>query len=87
VILLIIIILVAAAITGSLGAVLEVAAGVAVGIVLAVIGLMVLGYWYARHKLRQVGRDIERRRHEGYGPSGSGDPRRIPRGELPPDDR
>jgi Kef-type K+ transport system membrane component KefB len=82
VILLIVIILVAAAVTGSLGGVLEVAAGVAVGIILAVLGLMLLGYYFARHKLRKMGRDMERYRHERYGPP----PRRTSRGDLPPGD-
>jgi peptidoglycan/LPS O-acetylase OafA/YrhL len=85
VILLIIIILVAAAVTGSLGGVLEVAAGVAVGILLAVIGLALLGYYYARHKMRKMGRDLERHRRERYGGPGPGNPRRATRGELPRD--
>jgi hypothetical protein len=82
VILLIVIILVAAAVTGSLGGVLEVAAGVAVGIILAVIGLMLLGYYYARHKLRKMGREMDRYRQERYGPP----PRRGPGGSLSPGD-
>jgi hypothetical protein len=84
VILLIVIILVAAAVTGSLGGVLEVAAGVAVGIVLAVIGLALLGYYYARHKLRRMGRDLERHRQGGYGRTPPRDPGK-PRGDLPRD--
>ena len=83
-ILLIVIILVAAAVTGSLGGVLEVAAGVAVGIVLAVIGLALLGYYYARHKLRRMGRDPERYRQGGHGRTPPRDPSK-PRGDLPRD--
>jgi Kef-type K+ transport system membrane component KefB len=82
VIILIVIILVAAAITGSLGGVLEAAAAVALGIILAVIGLMLVGYYFARHKLRKMGREMDRYRHERYGPP----PRRGPRGDLPPGD-
>jgi Kef-type K+ transport system membrane component KefB len=62
VILLIIIILVAAAVTGSLGGVLEVAAGVAVGLFLFVIGIGLAAYYFVRHRLRQAGRDMERYR-------------------------
>ena len=84
-IVLIVIILVAAAITGSLGGVLEVAAGVAIGIILAVIGLALVGYYYARRRMRQMGRDMERYRRERYGDPSSGYPRRPPRGNLPGD--
>jgi Kef-type K+ transport system membrane component KefB len=65
VVLLILIILVAAAITGSLGAVLEVAAGVALGLFLFVVALGLAGYYFARYKLRQSGRRYQeyRRSH------------------------
>lgn len=56
-IVLIVIILVAAAITGSLGGVLEIAAGVAVGLLLFVLGVGLLAYWFARHKWRQATRE------------------------------
>jgi peptidoglycan/LPS O-acetylase OafA/YrhL len=85
VILLIVIILVAAVVTGSLGGVLQVAAGVAVGIFLAVIGLALAGYYVLRHKVRRLGRDMERYRRERYGEPPSGHPGRNPRGQLPPD--
>jgi predicted cation transporter len=85
VILLIVIILVAAAVTGSLGGVLQVAAGVAIGIILAVIGLGLIGYYYARRRMRQMAQDMERYRQEGYGDASSGYPRRPPRGSLPRD--
>jgi Kef-type K+ transport system membrane component KefB len=65
VVLLILIILIAAAITGSLGAVLEVAAGVALGLFLFVVAIGLAGYYFARHKVRQAGRRYEeyRRSH------------------------
>jgi Kef-type K+ transport system membrane component KefB len=66
VVLLIIIILVAAAVTGSLGGVLEVAAGVAVGLFLFVIGIALAAYYFVRHKVRQAGRDMERHRTQDY---------------------
>ena len=55
-ILLIVIILVAAAITGSLGGVLEVAAGVVLGLVLFVVGIALLGYFLMRYRWRQASR-------------------------------
>jgi Kef-type K+ transport system membrane component KefB len=64
-ILLIVLILVAAAITGSLGGVLEVAAGVAVGLFLFVVGVALLGYWFARHKWRRVSREYRDRSDRG----------------------
>jgi peptidoglycan/LPS O-acetylase OafA/YrhL len=62
VILLIVIILVVAAVTGSLGGVLEVAAGVAVGLFLFVIGIALAAYYFVRHRVRQAGRDMDRYR-------------------------
>jgi hypothetical protein len=56
VILLIVIILVAAAITGSLGGVLEIAAGVALGLILFVVGIALLGYFVMRSRWRQASR-------------------------------
>jgi Kef-type K+ transport system membrane component KefB len=56
VILLIVIILVAAAITGSLGGVLEIAAGVALGLILFVVGIALLGYFLMRSRWRQSSR-------------------------------
>jgi hypothetical protein len=64
-ILLIVIILVAAAITGSLGGVLEIAAGVAVGLLLFVVGVGLAGYWFARHKWHQVSREYRDRWERG----------------------
>lgn len=55
-ILLIVIILVAAAITGSLGGVLEIAAGVALGLILFVVGIALLGYFLMRRRWRQASR-------------------------------
>jgi Kef-type K+ transport system membrane component KefB len=57
VILVIIIILIAAAITGSLGGVLEIAAGVAIGLFLFVVGAGLLGFWFAKRKWREATRE------------------------------
>ena len=65
-ILLIVIILIAAAVTGSLGGVLEVAAGVVIGLFLFVVGLGLLAYWYARHKWRQASRRPQGRYPDRY---------------------
>jgi hypothetical protein len=66
VILLIVIILIAAALTGSLGGVLEIAAGVAVGLFLFVVGFGLLAYWFARRRWRQASHEY-RARWEGGG--------------------
>jgi Kef-type K+ transport system membrane component KefB len=60
VILLIVIILVAAAITGSLGGVLEIAAGVALGLILFVVGIALLGYFLVRQRWRRAMRGDRR---------------------------
>jgi hypothetical protein len=65
VILLIVIILVAAALTGTLGGVLEIAAGVAIGLFLFVVGVGVLAYWFARRRWRQASRDYRARWESG----------------------
>lgn len=79
-ILLIVVILGAAALTGSLGQVLEIAAGVAVGLVLAVVGIVLAGYYLVRARFRRAARDLERHRLRGPAPPDRGyrDP------ELPP---
>ncbi|HEX2030065.1 MAG TPA: hypothetical protein VHL78_01500 [Actinomycetota bacterium] len=59
-ILLIVIILIAAAVTGSLGGVLEIAAGVAVGLFLFVVGVGLAGYYFMRSRLRRARREWER---------------------------
>jgi Kef-type K+ transport system membrane component KefB len=63
---LIIIILAAAILSGSLGGVLEVAAGVVLGLVLFVVGIAVAGWWYVRRKVRTVGRELDRFRGTRY---------------------
>jgi Kef-type K+ transport system membrane component KefB len=68
VILLIVIILVAAALTGTLGGVLEIAAGVAIGLFLFVVGVGVLAYWFARRRWRQASRDYRARWESGGHP-------------------
>ena len=64
---LIIIILAAALITGSLWGVLEIAAGVALGLFLFVAAIAVAGWLLVRRKMREVHREIERYRRGGYG--------------------
>lgn len=63
--LLIIVILIIAAVTGTLWTVLEIAAGVAVGIFLAAVLLTVAVYYLVRSKIRQAQRDWESRRGGG----------------------
>jgi hypothetical protein len=65
VILLIVIILVAAALTGSLGGVLEIAAGVAIGLFLFVVGFGLLAYWFARRRWREASREYRARWESG----------------------
>jgi membrane protein implicated in regulation of membrane protease activity len=60
-VLLILIILVAAAITGSLWAVLKIAAGVAIGLFLFVTGIAVAGYYLVRHQWRRANREYQQR--------------------------
>ena len=64
--LLILIILVAAIVSGSLWSVLEIAAGVAVGLFLFVALLAGAGYYFFRRKVKQVHREIERYRSQRY---------------------
>lgn len=59
-IVLIVVILIAAALTGSLGGVLEIAAGVAVGLFLFVVGLALAIYYVMRSRLRRARREWER---------------------------
>jgi membrane protein implicated in regulation of membrane protease activity len=65
-VLLILIILVAAIITGSLWQVLEIAAGVALGLFLFVSAIAVAGWWLVRRRMRQMHRDLERYRRDRY---------------------
>lgn len=64
--LLILVILVAALITGSLWAVLKIALGVALGLFLFVVGIAVLGWWFFRRRMREMHRDLERYRRGDY---------------------
>jgi membrane protein implicated in regulation of membrane protease activity len=61
-VLLILIILIAAAITGSLWAVLKIAAGVAIGLFLFVTVLALTGYYLVRHQWRRANREYRDRR-------------------------
>lgn len=63
---LILVILAIALITGSLWGVLEIAAGVAVGLFLFVAAIAVAGWFLVRRKMREVHREIERYRRGGY---------------------
>jgi hypothetical protein len=65
VIVLVVIILVIAAITGSLGGVLEIAAGVAIGLFLFVVGFGLLAYWFAKRRWREASRDYRARWESG----------------------
>ena len=65
--LLILVILIAAAVTGSLGAVLEVAAGVVVGLILFVVGIGVAVWWYLRRRFRQFNQELDQYRRDRYG--------------------
>jgi len=58
--LLIIIILIIAAVTGTLWQVLEIAAGVAVGIFLAMVLLAAAAYYFVRNRVRSLQRDFRR---------------------------
>jgi hypothetical protein len=62
----IILILVAAILSGSLGGVLEVAAGVVLGLVLFVVGVAVAVWWYLRRKVRSFGRELDQFRGTRY---------------------
>jgi membrane protein implicated in regulation of membrane protease activity len=66
VVLLILIILVAAIITGSLWQVLEIAAGVALGLFLFVSAIAVAAWWLIRRRMRQMHRDLDRYRRDRY---------------------
>ena len=64
---LIIVIVLVGLLTGTLGQILEIAAGVAVGLFLFVVGIALAGYYYVRHRFRRAARDWER--HRGGPPS------------------
>lgn len=66
VILLVIFILVAAIISGSLGTALEIAAGVVLGLVLFVLGIGVAVWWYLKRRFRRFNRDLERYRRDRH---------------------
>lgn len=79
--LLILLILVIGALTGTLGTILEVAAGVVVGLILFVVGLALAAYYYVRYRFRKAAREWER------GRQGSAGRNSRPYGELPPGPR
>jgi hypothetical protein len=60
VILLIVAIVLIGAITGTLGEILQIAAGVAVGLFLFLVGVSLAAYYYVRHRFRRAARDWER---------------------------
>lgn len=63
---LLIIILAAAILSGSLSGVLEIAAGVAVGLFLFVAAIAAAGWFLVRRRMRDVHQEIERYRRGGY---------------------
>ncbi len=64
--LLILIILIAAVISGSLWGVLEIAAGVALGLFLFVAAIAIVGWLFVRRRVRQVHQELERYRRDRY---------------------
>lgn len=62
--LLLLIILIAAIVTGSLWQVLEIAAGVALGLFLFVAAIAVASWWFIRRRMREVHREMERFRRQ-----------------------
>jgi Kef-type K+ transport system membrane component KefB len=79
--LLILLVVLIGALTGTLGQILEVAAGVVIGLVLFVVGVILAAYYYVRHRFRRAAREWEARGQ------GTGGYRRGPYGELPPGPR
>jgi Kef-type K+ transport system membrane component KefB len=78
--LLILLVVLIGALTGTLGQILEVAAGVVIGLILFVVGVILAAYYYVRHRFRRAAREWERAREQGgY--------HRGPYGELPPGPR
>ncbi len=65
-IVLVVLILAAAILTGSLSGVLEVAAGVALGLLLFVVSAVGLGYWLVKRKMRNASRELDRFRRDRY---------------------
>ena len=61
---LILIILIAAIVSGSLWGVLEIAAGIALGLFLFVVAIAVLGWFFVRRRVRQVHQELERYRRD-----------------------
>jgi peptidoglycan/LPS O-acetylase OafA/YrhL len=84
--LIILLIIVVGAVTGTLGSILEIAAGIALGLVLFVIGLSLAAYYYIRRRFRLAAREWERRRSaypvRGTPSDGGSSPTRGPT-ELP----
>jgi peptidoglycan/LPS O-acetylase OafA/YrhL len=66
VILLVIIIVLVGILTGTLGQILEIAAGVAIGLFLFVVAIALAAYSFFRHRFRRASRDWE---HRGGPPS------------------
>jgi membrane protein implicated in regulation of membrane protease activity len=62
--LLLIIILIAAIISGSLWQVVEIAAGVALGLFLFVAAIAMATWWFLRRRVRDMHREMERYRHQ-----------------------
>jgi peptidoglycan/LPS O-acetylase OafA/YrhL len=59
VIVLVVIIVLVGILTGTLGQILEIAAGVAIGLLLFVVGIALAAYYYVRRRFRRASRDWE----------------------------
>jgi membrane protein implicated in regulation of membrane protease activity len=64
--LLILIVLIVALITGSLWQVLQVAAGVALGLFLFVAAIALAVYWFVRRRVKKVHQELERYRRDRF---------------------
>ena len=62
--LLLLIILIAAIISGSLWQVVEIAAGVALGLFLFVAAIAMATWWFVRRRVREMHREMERYRRQ-----------------------
>jgi hypothetical protein len=81
--LIILLIIAVGALTGTLGSILEIAAGIAVGLFLFALGLGLALFYYVRRRFRQAAHEWERRR-SAY-PVRGGPPGQRPPPQAGPD--